>query len=236
MVNMQHLVTHGRPVPAQPFGSNLEGHGDDVLRGTSPDLLRRIHDPAVELIIWERSLEAKLSHWLDTLSVDQLPDDRLLVKETDLFPALTAVLDTAGTPHGTMREAFLKDVMGLVTSFMETMGSGVVDIRLETIRHDACWKFHRDCVAARLLTTYRGPGTEWVLPRDSAQALAQQTSYQGPLQHFSRHAVGLFKGSCAQPASGIVHRSPPIAGTGIARLFLCLNLPSAASPDLWTPS
>ncbi|MDP6897208.1 MAG: DUF1826 domain-containing protein, partial [Rhodospirillales bacterium] len=32
---------------------------------------------------------------------------------------------------------------------------------------------------------------------------------------------------------GIVHRSPPIIGTGCVRLLLCLNEPTVASPDPW---
>lgn len=230
---MQSLDTHGRPAPAQPLENGLADSGDVVLQGGSPRLFERIHDPAVELVIWQRSLDRELAHWLDTLPIHQLPDGHVLVNEAGLPPALAAILDAAGTPRGQMRDSFLEDAMALATSFMATMETGLVDIRLETIRHDACWKFHRDCVTARLLTTYRGPGTEWVLPGDSAAALAQQTSYRGPIQHFPPHAVGLFKGNCAPPASGIVHRSPPIAGTGLARLLLCLNLPSTTSPEPW---
>jgi len=219
----------------EAFTNEVESRAGAVLHGFSPDLLSRTHDPAVELVIWERSLATGLAHWLDTLPSHQVPDGRVLVRETELLPAMTAILDASGTPRGKMCDALLQDVLALAALFMAVMNSEVVDIRLEAIRHDACWKFHRDCVAARLLTTYRGPGTEWVLPRDSNAALAGQKSYQGPLERFPPHAVGLFKGSCAQPASGIVHRSPPIAGTGATRLLLCLNLPSAASPEHWTP-
>lgn len=215
---------------------NGDPHGASVLFGHSPDLFRRIHDTDVELIIWERPLARGLGRWLETLSVDRLPNQRVLVTTVHLRPALTAILDLAGMPDGAMRDALLDDVLQLATLFMDMLDSDRVDIRLETVQHDACWKFHRDNVAARLVTTYRGPGTQWVRPHDSTTALAEQKSYRGPIQHFPKNAVGLFKGSQARPASGIVHRSPPISGSGITRLLLCLNLPSAASPDLWIPS
>ncbi|HMQ13180.1 MAG TPA: DUF1826 domain-containing protein [Candidatus Competibacter phosphatis] len=224
----------------RPQSNNTLGNGDaqdaGVLFGYSPDLFQRIHDTDVELIIWERPLACELGRWLEALPVDQLPNRRVLVLRADLRPALTVIFDAAGTPGGAMRDALLDDLIRLATLFMDTLDSGRVDIRLETVQHDACWKFHRDNVAARLVTTYRGPGTQWVRPHDNAMALAVQKSYQGIIQHFPKHAVGLFKGSRAGPASGIVHRSPPISGSGVVRLLLCLNLPSAASPDLWTSS
>lgn len=204
-----------------------------IVEGASSALLRRIRQPAVELAIWKRRLAPDLARWLDSLPEENLPDGRVLAQAADLIPALTALLDAAGTPDGGMRTAFLADVVGLAKLYMDITGSRLVDIRLDAIHHDACWKFHRDCVAARLLTTYRGPGTQWVRPADDAAALAGQKSYRGPVQQFPRHAVGLFKGSCAPPASGIVHRSPAIAGTGATRLLLCLNPPSPASPEPW---
>lgn len=211
-------------------------YSNGILHGPSPEWFERIGEPSVELIIWKRSLATDLGHWIDALPIHKLPDARLLVKENDLLPALTSVLDAAGTPPVEMRDAFLKDVKTLATAFMKVMGSDFVDIRLETIHHDACWKFHRDNVAARLLTTYRGPGTEWVAPSHQHEALSQQKSYRGPIQQFPQHAVGLFKGSRGACDKGIVHRSPPIVGTGQTRLLLCLNSPSEASPDVWTPS
>ncbi len=128
----------------------------------------------------------------------------------------------------------MADLVSLTEAFCRTMDSDIVDIRLETVTHDGCWKYHRDHVPARLLTTYRGPGTQWVTPERSEDALAQQKAYSGPLEQFAEHAVGLFKGSKAEKGRGIVHRSPPILGTGTTRILLCLNLPSAASPELRT--
>lgn len=233
---MQRLVAHRDPTAGPSFEDQCGCRIGGVLRGRSPTLFGRIDDPAVELIILERSLPAELGCWLDGLPPHQLPDGRVLVSEADLPAAITALLQSSGTPDGPMRDALQRDVLYLATVFLTTMATDTIDIRLEVIQHDACWRFHRDCVEARLLTTYRGPGTQWVSPGCSATAIAQQESYQGPLHEFPRYAVGLFKGSCAESATGIVHRSPPVAGTGTTRLLLCLNLPSAASPDLWEPS
>ncbi|GAB5471891.1 MAG: hypothetical protein Kilf2KO_49210 [Rhodospirillales bacterium] len=127
-------------------------------------------------------------------------------------------------PAGPMRDLLVEDIAALADAFARITRSDLIDLRLEGIAHDACWKFHRDCVEARLLTTYHGSATEWVPPSHSQEALSAQQSFQGPIERLSAHGVGLFKGSYARPGSGIVHRSPPIAGTGETRLLICLNL------------
>jgi hypothetical protein len=196
--------------------------------------LDQIHVPAVELVIWQRQLVAGLSAWLAELHPEQCPDGRLLVPSDACRAAFTALLDEADTPTGSMRDSFLADLVSLSEAFCRTMDTDVLDIRLETVRHDGCWKYHRDHVPARLLTTYRGPGTQWVRPEHSEAALLQQKTYGDPVEQFSEHAVGLFKGNTTEHGRGIVHRSPPILGTGATRILLCLNLPSAASPELRT--
>ncbi|MEC8288230.1 MAG: DUF1826 domain-containing protein, partial [Pseudomonadota bacterium] len=114
--------------------------------------------------------------------------------------------------------------------FAAIVDDDYVDIRLETVTHNSCWKFHRDYVEARLLTTYLGPATEWVQPDYSEQALLEQMKYSGPIERMKTHHVSIFKGSCLGTDSGVVHRSPPIAGTGQTRVLLCLNKQTATSP------
>lgn len=205
-----------------------------IIHAVTLEDLDQIHAPAVELVIWERQLIAGLSQWLAELHPEQCPDGRLLVPADHCRAAFKTLLDEAATPPGPMRDAFLADLVSLSETFCRIMDTDLVDIRLETVRHDGCWKYHRDHVPARLLTTYRGPGTQWVRPEHSDAALSRQKDYGDPVEQFTDHAVGLFKGSKADHGRGIVHRSPPILGTGATRILLCLNLPSAASPALRT--
>ena len=196
--------------------------------------LDAITRPEVELVIWQRSLPSRLETWLERLDATLLPDLRLLVRPGDLVRALEPLLDDCGLPKGERRALLLCDVDDLVSAFARIARTDLVDVRLESTSGDACWKFHRDRVEARLLTTYRGPATEWVRPRHAEAALRAQKRFEGPVEHLRAHDVAIFKGSCAGgPGSGIVHRSPPIAGTGCTRLLLCLNKPSAASPEPW---
>lgn len=197
-----------------------------VLQAYAPSILNRLRDPAVELAIWERTLPRVFADWIDSLPTEYLPDARAVTDDVSLEATVTAMLNAACTPSGAMRDMLHEDVVALARRFMAIMGSAQVDIRLEVVDHDACWKFHRDCVEARLLTTYRGPGTQWISPAYGEEALNCQKDYRGPIQNLTRFAVGIFKGSCAAPAGGIVHRSPPLdSSDSVTRLLLCLNLP-----------
>ena len=197
-----------------------------------PDILA-LREPLVEMALWPRAIPPAMAAALADLPAASLPDGRVLVRLDDLEAALdTLFLDRAAT--AALRPWLIADIATLAALFADLTGSIEIDVRLERITGDACWKFHRDCVEARLLTTYRGPGTEWVSPVDAAAALRDQKAYRGPLNRFPAQAVGVFKGSCAGPGSGIVHRSPSLAGRGETRLLLCLNLPSSASPERWT--
>jgi len=198
------------------------------------DGLAAIHQAATELVIWQRSLPLDLRDWIDQTEASTLPDLRILVKPDDLRPALEPLLDDCGLAPGDMRDRLVADIGELVNTFAEITLSDYVDVRLERVSHDACWKFHRDTVKTRLLTTYRGPTTEWVHMADAERAIHQQKRFKGPLERLGDHDVAIFKGNCAGPNSGIVHRSPPIAGTGVTRLLLCLNQRTSVSPEPWT--
>ena len=196
--------------------------------------LAAINKPEIELVIWRRALPLCLQTWLERLDASSLPEVRVLVQPSDLRRAVEPKLDDFGMPPGDMLDLLLRDIDDLVAAFARITRSDLVDVRLERVSHDACWKFHRDCVEARLLTTYRGPATEWVQPIHAERALREHKRFKGPLERLRIHDVAIFKGSCAGAGSGIVHRSPPIAGTGQTRLLLCLNKRSAASPEPWT--
>ncbi len=197
------------------------------------DGLAAIEKPDVDLVIWRRALPLCLKAWLEQLEPSDLPDLRVLVQPANLRQALELQLDTLGMPSGDMRDMLVKDIDDLVTAFAGIAGTDLVDVRLERVNHDACWRFHRDFVEARLVTTYLGPATEWVQNVHAERALSEQKRFDGPLEHLQPHDVAFFKGSCGESGGGIVHRSPPIADTGQTRLLLCLNKRSTVSPEPW---
>lgn len=195
--------------------------------------MSRIHNSGIGMAVWNRKLDAGLTGWLKRLPPARLPDGRVLVSVENARAAIRSILDAGDTPDSAYRRIFENDVVGLVRRFGRLADTKLVDVRLERIATDACWKFHLDNVPLRLLTTYRGQTTQWIEGPHEVAALKQQRSYTGPMRHLTPYAVAIFKGKQAAGGEGVLHRSPPIAGSGETRLFLCLNLPSEVSPDLW---
>lgn len=203
-----------------------------VATSTNASILRTVRDRGVGAAIWRRSPEPSLAYWLETIADRNLPHGRILVSLIDLQKAVPQLVMKNGLPPSRHTEQLAADIIFLAQCFAFVSDESQVDIRLETITDDACWKFHYDHVPLRLVVTYRGPGTQFV-PRDHYEAaMSEQTHYRGPLHDISGFTAAIFKGSLAEQG-GILHRSPPISGTGQSRLLLCLNVPTAVSPPLW---
>ena len=166
--------------------------------------LAAIRAPSTELVIYKRTLAPRLRVWLNEIPVRALPNLRLLIKPNELQPALGPLLDQCGISAVDVRGLLVADIANLVRVYSKVTASIRVDVRLERIDDDACWKFHRDSVDARLLTTYRGPTTEWVQPEHGDRAILEQENFTGPLERLGAHDVALFKGSRAGTGSGIV--------------------------------
>ncbi|MEO1046090.1 MAG: DUF1826 domain-containing protein [Pseudomonadota bacterium] len=181
-----------------------------------PQILQDIRHPACQLAIWQRPLSFDPSPLING-QVDNL---RLLVPADNPAPALIAALRSGGFSPGEALNALVQDVSRLCELFRPIANTANIDIRVEIVTGDACRKFHGDYVSARLITTYTGPGTQW-LDADDAERVANGLE---PLDIHQMRAgdVGIFKGrlSTDRPA---IHRSPPIEGTGQARLVTVLN-------------
>ncbi|MFN4282202.1 MAG: DUF1826 domain-containing protein [Alphaproteobacteria bacterium] len=198
----------------------------------------RIAQSDVACVVHERAMPDSLALWLDALPLSQLPDGRVLIRPSQSHDALAAIFMASRTSAGPMRDLLASDIADLTARFSAFSGSAMVDLRLEAVTQDHCWRFHRDNVLWRLLTTYRGAGTEWVEARDAERALETQRDYSGSLNQLQRFAVGMFKGMASSPELAVLHRSPHMprlqkAPNRQARLLLCLNLPSETSPEPW---
>lgn len=115
-------------------------------------------------------------------------------------------------------QALAADIDDLVRRFADLTGKATVRLRLEAVDGDACRKFHADYTDLRLVTTYAGPGTDIRnTPADDALVTRIATG-----------DVALFKGKLfpGEPPV-LLHRSPPIEGTGERRVVLVLDTPDA---------
>lgn len=146
----------------------------------------------------------------------------------DAAAALEAVEGStrlAGTPdelQGALRylpPALAADIHDLVRRFAELISKATVRLRLEAVDGDACRKFHADYTDLRLVTTYAGPGTD----------IRNTSAEDAPVTRIPTGHVALFKGKLfpGEPPV-LLHRSPPIEGTGDRRVVLVLDTPEAA--------
>jgi hypothetical protein len=185
--------------------------------------LGRISGPSVALAVWTRRAPPGLAQWLDGLPAELLPEGQFIGPAACVPARLATLCDLVGLDSGPPRRTLIADISRLARDFAAIIGSRDVDLRLEAVDHDSCWRFHRDHVGYRLNATYRGPGTQWPPPCEAARAVRAQRRYRGPLNEMPRFAVGLFKGVRLAGEAAVLHRSPPVAGSGQTRLFLCLN-------------
>ena len=104
-------------------------------------------------------------------------------------------------------------------------------LRLKTTESDDCRRFHVDRTRLRLLCTYQGPGTEWLTDAQVDRAAQRSGAPNEDIVRFGHPScfrpfwVGVMKGDAYSnnAGRGLVHRSPPIAGSGQARVLFCLD-------------
>ncbi|MBG0811536.1 DUF1826 domain-containing protein [Methylosinus sp. H3A] len=173
-----------------------------------------------------RELEPGVAAALDATTLASPLRLRVTGEEETLRRALAQGLADAGLEPAWLAEWLVSDVMRLALLYREATRAGEIRVRLETIADDACRLFHVDFVRFRLVTTYRGPGTQWIAPAPGADPLAEE-----PIRRLERGWVAILRGEKAATAEAPAqpHRSPPIAGTGVERLFLAIDEAPSAS-------
>ncbi len=176
----------------------------------------------ISLAIWRRPMDGALRKAVLRDALGEFSLLRLTARPSDLRELLLTGLGEAGCGPASI-EALASDIAGLAHIFADLVGPETVDVRLERITGDACRKFHTDYVSARLITTYRGRGTQW-LDQDSATELASGANVSClPVGSLAEGDVAVLKGRLWDEDYAIVHRSPPITGTGEDRIVLVLN-------------
>ncbi|GAA0477741.1 hypothetical protein GCM10009096_19550 [Parasphingorhabdus litoris] len=184
--------------------------------GCEPAVLQRILDKSCNLAVWKRSKTIDCS---SLLNID-LENVRVRVPSGNPEKLLQRELDRCGFPKSVARACLAEDIMDLCQLFGEMIPHPKIEVRIELVTGNSCWKFHSDYVEMRLITTYIGRGTQWVDQNDTDRIADGLEPLH--INELEPGDVGLFKGKLKtnQP---VIHRSPPIEGTGEKRLLLVLN-------------
>ncbi|MEX0285838.1 MAG: DUF1826 domain-containing protein [Paracoccaceae bacterium] len=173
--------------------------------------------PGCAAAIWRKEMPSDVERWLGKLDPDRLPRGRILLPPDSAAATVAQLCDIARMPEGPERTWLQSDIVDMVDMFTTLLPVKMLRLRLDVVTTNACRKFHIDAVNARLVCTYRGTGTQYGVSRDGADPAHVFTVPTGsPI---------LLRGTLwpTQPASGLLHRSPPIEGTGETRLVLVLD-------------
>jgi hypothetical protein len=127
------------------------------------------------------------------------------------------------TPKGPECDCLVEDAAALVQIFANLMEAKYLRLRFDVVDNDACRKFHVDTITAPLVCTCRGLGTQYGISLDGAEP---------------PHVLSVPTGSPVlmrgrlwpdQSEIGVLHRSPPIAGTGHTRRVFVVD--QISDPD-----
>ncbi|MGF1476032.1 MAG: DUF1826 domain-containing protein [Geminicoccaceae bacterium] len=181
------------------------------------DGLSVIHRPGCAAAIWRRQSLPVFQSWIDGLDPAQLPSARVILRPGEVRDAAQQICEASGTPACPERNRLIDDVAVLTDIVAGLMRAKWLRLRLDVVTTNACRKFHIDAVTARLVCTYRGTGTQYGISTDGAEPKRVFTVPTG--------APILLRGTLWPecPKSGLLHRSPPIEGTGETRLVFVLE-------------
>lgn len=197
-----------------------------------PEVLADIHHDLHDMVIWQRDLSADF-----LLSIDDfLESNRSFKFEKKVSPETIL-----GEMYSTLQSyscmlALSEDIAKLVELFCGLFDLKQALLRISTVDHTMCPRFHVDRVPCRLITTYQGSATEW-LPHATVDRTKLGTGnnglpddlsglYQSPndVQYLQNGDVALMKGELweGNVNAGLVHRSPSLQ-TGEIRLLLTID-------------
>lgn len=204
-----------RPVDAAPAGVSL------VEDASSLDQFLKADCAAA---VWNRQMPQDVKSWLAGLAPENLPRARTILPPGAVADAAEQLCDQAGMPQGAERDWLTRDIAELADIFATLVSAKFLRVRVDVVTTNACRKFHIDAIRSRLVCTYRGTGTQYGLSQSGADPAHIWTVGTG--------APILLRGTLwpAKPAPGLLHRSPPIEGTGETRLVLVLD--PVADPDM----
>lgn len=183
----------------------------------TPEGLSALREPGRAAAIWRRQPMPAFLTWLDAIPLEHLPNGRVILRPEAVRDGVDRLCAIAGTPEGEGRDRLCDDVAALADIFAGVMHARYLRLRLAPVDTDGCRRFHVDAIRARLVCTYRGPGTQYAVSPDVAPPIRV---FQVPTG-----APILLRGTLwpGDPV-GLMHRSPPIEGTGVTRLVLVLDV------------
>ena len=186
----------------------------------------------INISIWKRNLNSNILH----------ASEILLIKNSDLqFSELINknfsidfLVDKIGVDEKLI--PFYEDIQYLTKLFCELFDIRDAWLRIDAIDKPMCPRFHADHLKCRLVTTYYGPGTQW-LPNSLvnrnklghgnnglADDISGLFSKKSDIENLDVGDIGLLKGEAwvNNEGLGLVHRSPH-TDSNYKRLYVTID-------------
>ncbi|MEM6376328.1 MAG: DUF1826 domain-containing protein [Pseudomonadota bacterium] len=173
--------------------------------------------PDCAALIWRRNLPQDLRQWVAAVPETRLPRGRIMLRPEAVAQALEQLCEIYDTPVSVQRDALIAEMVHVCRAFTQLHQARFLRLRLEVVTTNACRKFHIDALPSRLVCTYRGTGTQYGNAEPGCDPARVFTVATGdPI---------LLRGKLWRetPFAGLLHRSPPIEGTGETRLVLVID-------------
>ncbi len=194
--------------------------------------LSEIFKDDINISILKRTLDNDISNAANSL-LKENPHLEFsnVVNKDNSYQVLTQELDS-NKNHSIL----LEDISNLVKMFCNQFGIDSVWLRIDSIDKPMCPRFHVDNVKCRLVTTYSGPGTQW-LPNESVDRSKLGHGNQGlpdeksglildkmDIEQLDVGHIALLKGEAWRnnDGFGLVHRSPHVE-RNYKRLYVTID-------------
>jgi hypothetical protein len=203
--------------------------------GDEPTVLSEIYQADCNIVTWKRDLKPEFQQVIsDFLMANSSFQASMTLSAQD---ACVAIHKALGGSQLTV--SLSEDIAELVDMFCCLFDLGRAGLRLTALDQAMCPRFHVDKVPCRLVTTYHGVATEWLLHNSvdrtklgrgnegKADDQSGLFSSASDIRQLSSGDVALLKGESweGNEGAGLVHRSPTM-GSIERRLLLTLDTAS----------
>lgn len=179
--------------------------------------LDAVFNESIDGVLVKRSIPAFVQSTLNNVSLDPAMGGRFCLPPNGVTACINQIFSNHGITSHTAKRWVAEDAQNLAVQLARILCVDDVLLRVEVVKDNACRKFHRDAIRARLICTYIGPGTEfWA---------GAGANGPDPIETVPTGCPILLKGK-AWPGSSqstLLHRSPPIEGTETSRLVVVID-------------
>jgi hypothetical protein len=181
--------------------------------------LVEIFEPGVQICSWQRAIDPPINDYLSALNQ---------TAELQLIESLSpdSQLKLNRLPEGVGRDALIDDLSFLSEIVCELMGCSEVGLRLARVGRAMCPGWHIDRTSIRLVSTYQGPGTEWLEDQGVERGnLDAECNREKAAVQATAGEIVVLKGALWQEneAFGAVHRSPELVPDTSLRTLVTLD-------------